>query len=121
MKSQIKSLSFVGAMCASAAFAAVPVIDTSSVSVKQSGGKKVVIEYTMNPATEGDTEPAIVTVDILTNAVGEAAASVGGEHLTTLSGDVNKVVEHTADFKHKIIWTPHKEGMPEFSALAGYS
>ena len=77
---------------ASAAFAAVPVIDPSSVSVRQDGGRTVVINYTMNPATSGDKEPAIVTVDILTNAVGEAAASVGGEHLTTLSGDVNKVV-----------------------------
>jgi len=103
---------------ASAAFAAVPVIDPSSVSVRQSGGRTVVIDYTMNPATSGDKELAIVTVDILTNAVGEAAASVGGEHLQTLSGDVNKIVEHTADYKHKILWSPHKEGMGEWTLPA---
>jgi len=101
-------LAVAGAV-ASTAFAAVPVIDTSSVSVRQDGSHTVVIDYTMNPATSGDTEPAIVTVDVLTNGV-----SVGGEHLRTLSGDVNKVVAHTGDYKHKILWSPHKEGMPEF-------
>jgi len=101
-------LAVAGAV-ASTAFAAVPVIDTSSVSVRQDGSHTVVIDYTMNPATSGDKELAIVTVDVLTNGV-----SVGGEHLRTLSGDVNKVVAHTADYKHKILWSPHKEGMPEF-------
>ena len=101
-------LAVAGAV-ASTAFAAVPVIDTSSVSVRQDGSHTVVIDYTMNPATSGDKELAIVTVDVLTNGV-----SVGGEHLRTLSGDVNKVVAHTGDYKHKILWSPHKEGMPEF-------
>ena len=113
-----KTTALVFASAVFAASAAVPVIDSSSVSVKQGGGKTVVIEYTMNPATEGDTEPAIVTVDILTNAVGETAASVGGEHLWTLTGDVNRVVCHTADFKHKILWYPHREGMGEWTLPA---
>ncbi|MBP3405836.1 MAG: hypothetical protein J6N18_07010 [Kiritimatiellae bacterium] len=106
----MRTFTILGAMCASAAFAAVPVIDTSSVSVRQDGGKTVVIDYTLNPATPGDAEPAIITVDILTNAVGEAAASVGGEHLKTLSGDVNKLI---AQGRHKILWFPAKEGLPE--------
>ena len=115
----MKSLTFLAsALAAAPLLAAVPVIDTSSVSVQQGPGKTVVIEYTMNPASPGDTEPAIVTVDILTNAVGGVAASVGGEHLTTLSGDVNKVVPHTANFKHKILWEPTKEGFPEFKLPA---
>jgi hypothetical protein len=54
--------------------------------------RTVVIEYTLSGASEGDAEPGIVTVDILTNAVGKAAVSVGSENLTTLFGDVNKVV-----------------------------
>ena len=115
----MKSLMFLAsALAAAPLLAAVPVIDTSSVSVQQGPGKTVVIDYTMNPATSGDTEPAIVTVDILTNAVGGVATSVGGEHLTTLSGDVNKIVAHTADFKHKILWEPTKEGFPEFKLPA---
>ena len=97
-----------------AANAIVPVLDTSSVTVTQRPDRTVVIEYTMNPAAANDDGAAIVTVDILTNAVGEAAASVGGEHLQTLSGDVNKIVPHTADYKHKILWEPKKEGFPEF-------
>ncbi len=102
------------AIAAIAAHAVVPVIETSSVTVAQRPDRTVEINYTMTPATPGDTEPAIVTVDILTNAVGGVAASVGGEHLTTLSGDVNKVVSHTRDYKHKILWEPKDEGFPEF-------
>ena len=115
----MKSLTFLASTLAAAPLlAAVPVIDTSSVSVQQGPGKTVVIDYTMNPASSGDTELAIVTVDILTNAVGGVATSVGGEHLTTLSGDVNKIVAHTQDYKHKILWEPTKEGFPEFKLPA---
>ena len=114
----MKELVVSCAMFASAAFAAVPVIDAESVTVRQDRGHTVVIEYTLNPAAEGDSEPAIVTVDILTNAVGGVAASVGAEHLQTLSGDVNRIVGHTADGKHKILWKPHREGMPEFTLPA---
>ena len=106
----MKTLTILGALCASAAFATVPVIDTSTVSVRQDNGKTVIIEYTLGPASAGDAEPAIITVDILTNAVGEAAASVGGEHLKTLSGDVNRII---AQGRHKILWFPAKEGLPE--------
>lgn len=99
--------------CALSAVAAVPVIDTESVSIKQDKGRSIVIEYKMNPASPGDSELAIVTVDVLTNDV-----SVGGEHLRTLSGDVNRVIQHTGDYKHKILWFPDKEGMPEFTLPA---
>ena len=101
-----------------AANAIVPVLDTSSVTVTQRANRTVVIEYTMNPAASNDDGAAIVTVDILTNAVGCVAASVGGEHLTTLSGDVNKIVTHTANYKHMILWEPKSEGMPEFTLPA---
>ena len=117
-KTAMKTMFAAFAATAASAFAAVPVLDVESVTIRQGAGRTVEIEYTMNPATAGDDEPAIVTVDILTNAVGEAAASVGGEHLQTLQGDVNKIVEHTANYKHKILWSPHKEGMPKFSLPA---
>jgi len=104
---------FVSALFTATLFAATPVIDDSSVSVRQLPNRTVLIEYTMNPAAVGDNEPAIVTVDILTNSV-----SVGGERLWTLSGDVNKLVSHTQDHKHKILWKPTKEGFPEFNLPA---
>jgi len=112
----MKQITFAVAMFASAAYAAVPVIDQSSISARQDGGKTVVIGYTMNPASSGDTELAIVTVDVQTNYVENAEtkwASIGGEHLTTLSGDVNKIVAHTQDYKHCILWNPTEEGLPE--------
>lgn len=110
-----KMLTAMSALCASVLFAAVPVIDQASVTVEQRGNRTVVISYDLNAAAEGDAEPAIITVDILTNAVGEAAASVGGEHLWTLSGDVNKIVQQG---KRKILWSPHKEGMGEWTLPA---
>ena len=112
----MKTIVVAGAMLAGSVFAAVPVIDPASISARQDGGHTVVISYTMNPATDGDTDPAIITVDVLTNYTENAEvkwASIGGEHLTTLSGDVNKIVGHTADYKHNILWDPTKEGLPE--------
>ena len=112
----MKKLIILVAFGASSVFAAVPVIDADSISVKQNGMRTVVIEYTLSGASEGDAEPGIVTVDILTNAVGKAAVSVGGENLKTLKGDVNKVV---AQGQHKILWSPAKEGMSEFTLPEG--
>lgn len=112
----MKTIVVAGAMLAGSVFAAVPVIDPASISARQDGGHTVVIGYTMNPATDGDTDPAIITVDVLTNYTENAEvkwASIGGEHLTTLSGDVNKIVGHTADYKHNILWDPTKEGLPK--------
>jgi len=113
----MKTIVVAGAMLAGSVFAAVPVIDPASISARQDGGHTVIIGYTMNPATEGDTAPAIITVDVLTNYTENAEvkwASIGGEHLATLSGDANKLVEHTADYKHNILWDPTKEGLPNF-------
>lgn len=115
---KLKSLASVvvattACLCALPAAAAVPVIDTESVSITQGRGRSIVIEYKMNPASAVDQELAVVTVDILTNDV-----SVGGRHLRTLSGDVNRLVQHTADYKHKILWSPTKEGLPEFTLPA---
>ena len=56
-------------LISASAFAAVPVIDADSVSVKQDGSRTVVISYKLEAASAGDTEPAIITADILTNGV----------------------------------------------------
>ncbi len=109
----LSTIAGVAALAATAAYAAAPVIDASSVTVAQRPDRTVEIDYTMTPAAVGDADTAIVTVDILTNAV-----SVGGEHLRTLTGDVNKRVAHTSDYKHKILWQPDEEGMGEFSLPA---
>ena len=113
----MKTIVVAGAMLAGSVFAAVPVIDPASISARQDGDHTVIIGYTMNPATEGDTDPAIITVDVLTNYTENAEvkwASIGGEHFTTLTGDVNKVIAHTVDYKHNILWDPTKEGLPNF-------
>ena len=101
------------ALAAASAHAAAPVIDSASVSVAQRPDRTVEINYTMNPAAVGDAEQGIVTVDIRTNGV-----SVGGANLTTLTGDVNRSVAHTADYRHKILWQPDQEGMGEISIPA---
>lgn len=81
----MKKLTLVSALYVSVSLAAVPELDTDSISVRQEKERTVVISYELNAAAAGDTEPAVVTVDILTNAPGKAACSVGDEHLRTLS------------------------------------
>jgi formylglycine-generating enzyme required for sulfatase activity len=89
----------------SAAFAslfsvATPVV--SDVTMTQEG-YTVTINYTLSD------EAGIVTVDIQTNATGGAWASIGGEHLTHFSGDVNKLVEPGS---RTMTWKP-REAWPE--------
>ncbi|MBR0506853.1 MAG: formylglycine-generating enzyme family protein [Kiritimatiellae bacterium] len=84
---------------------AVPVIQQNSVTMVQQGGT-VMVNYTL----EG--ERGIVTVDIQTNGV-----SIGGSHLTYLSGDVNRLVEPGA---RSFTWKPFKawEGNQSSNATA---
>ncbi len=60
----------------------------------------VEIKYTLS-------EPAVVTLDILTNATANAAtgwASIGGEHIWNATGDVWRKVETAGE--HTISWQP---------------
>ena len=84
--------------------AAMPSIQDGSVTLSQDASRKVTIAYTL------ENEPAIVTVDILTNGV-----SVGGSCLQTLTGDVNKRVTTGA---RTIFWQPHLD-MPDAVVAAG--
>ena len=81
------------------AFAAVasPAIKDGSVIMTQpEGSRKVVIAY------ELQNEPAIVTLDIVTNGV-----SIGGKHLHRLAGDVNRFIATTGP--KTISWRPDKD------------
>ena len=79
---------------------ATPVV--SDVTMTQEG-YTVTIDYTLSG------EAGIVTVDIQTNVTGDVWASIGGEHLTHFSGDVNKRVETGS---RTMTWKP-REAWPE--------
>ena len=88
---------------ASTAFALGPRIDPASVKLEQKIGSKVAtIEYELQDS------PGIVTVDIETNAVANAAvddpgwASIGGENVQCIDGEVNKYVADLG--KHVLTW-----------------
>lgn len=79
------------------------VISVSDVTISQNSiSRQVSVEYTL-----GD-EPAIVTVDFLTNGV-----SIGEANFANVVGDVNRVV--SVPGRHLITWKPNK------SPLAGVS
>ena len=98
-------LSAVSLLSASA-FAVLPQVDPSTVSVAQDGlGSKVTVSYRLTNAD------GIVTVDIQTNALADATgvwASVGAGNLRTLVGDVNKLVA-AADVTRTAVWFPDRE------------
>lgn len=96
----------IGAVMASAAFACsaagADAPEVTSVEMTQDKTTRLVtIEY------EIENTPAIVTVDIQTNAVvdGETVwASIGGENIQGLAGEVNRKVE--TDGTKQITWRP---------------
>ena len=101
-----KTLSLLAAASATAAFAAP---DVTNVQMSQNAGNcKVTITYTLS-------EPAVVTLDILTNATPNAAtgwASIGGEHICNAQGDVWKKVETAGT--HTITWRPAESWLDEY-------
>ena len=107
----MKNIVFVVSMSLSACtFALGPRIDPSSVKLEQKARAEVAtIEYVLEDA------PGIVTVDIETNAVANAAVddpgwvSIGGENVQCIDGDVNKYVADLG--KHVLTWRVF-EGWP---------
>ena len=93
---------FAAALCAAAfgtaAFADAEMPDVTAVSMSQADSREVTISYTLANA------PAIVTLDIQTNVTGDVWASIGGENIQVLSGDVNRKI--TTDGAHTIKWRP---------------
>ncbi len=94
-------ISLAAAACAATSFAdeaAVPTL--SNVTLSQSG-TIVTVSYTLANG------PAVITADILTNAVDAAqGVSIGAQNFRNLRGDVNKIVME--DGTHTITWRPHR-------------
>ncbi len=82
-----------------AATAALAAPTVTNVSVDQSDSQTVRISYTLD-------EAAVVTLDILTNATGDAWASIGTDKIKTLWGDVGVLVQPGT---HTIYWAPEKD------------
>ena len=97
-------LTIAGALCASLVTAA-PVV--SDVTLTQRGSSKILVTYRLD-------EPAVVTLDVLTNAAGDVWASIGGANVTNVWGDVNKVVRDT-EVTHEIWWRPSEEWKANFA------
>ena len=77
------------------ALAATP--EVSNVTIRQDKlTRGVTITYVLSA-------PAVVTADILTNALATAGASIGGAHLRGMQGDVNRLVPAGA---RTITWNP---------------
>ena len=99
----MKKTVLAAALLACASVAIAGEISVSSVSISQDARtRRVTVEYTL-----GD-EPAIVTVDFLTNGV-----SIGEANFANVIGDVNRLVSTPG--RHVITWRPDK------SPLAGVS
>lgn len=81
--------------------AAVPSV--SSVTMSQDDNRTVTITYKLANA------PAVVTVDIETNAGNNVWASIGGQHIQRVTGDVWKKVSGKDTDIHEIKWRPDKD------------
>lgn len=84
-------------------FAAVP--EVTEVTMSQDDRRLVTISYTLAYAS------AVVTVDIQTNANGSTWASIGGENIQQVTGDVWKRIEpgaRTIMWRPDLSWPDHK-------------
>lgn len=91
----------VAAACAlPAVFAAAPRAANATFSQDQSS-RRVEISYDLLDA------PAIVTIDIQTNAGNSVWMSVGGEHFTSVWGDINRMVQPGSG--RKAYWRPYRD------------
>jgi len=94
-----KSVLFAGAALGATSLLAVPTV--SDVSWSQSANGLVVVTYKLAGA------PAIVTMDVLTNAVNAAeGVSIGAENFANVTGDVNCRIAEDGDYT--IRWKPSK-------------
>ena len=91
-----------GFLLAAAACFAAPRVDQDTVTMAQDPSTRTAsITYTLRG------EPGIVTVDIQTNAGGNAWISIGDENLKGFTGDVNKLVTKVGE-TCSIGWRPDK-------------
>ena len=84
-------------------FAAVP--EVTAVTMSQAADRLVTITYTLSDA------PAVITLEVQTNATGDVWASIGGVAVCNAEGDVWKKVEtgsHTITWRPDLSWPDHK-------------
>ena len=103
------------------AVAAMPVLAwtapvVTDVEMIQTPDREVTINYTLSG------EAAVVTFDIVTNALENGGASVGGRNLWYPSGDVNRLIGRNHDFatplKCSIKWNPSRTPLAECGFVA---
>ena len=95
----------LAAFATASAVAAAAVPEVTSVTMSQSADRLVTISYTLSDA------PAVVTVDVQTNASGDVWASIGGAAVCNAQGDVWKKVEtgsRTITWRPDLSWPDHK-------------
>lgn len=98
------------------ASAAVPRV--ADVTVTENPDQTLTVAYKLTGA------PAIVTLDLVTNAVGGVAASIGGTNLWEVHGDVGRLVGLEHDFatpySGSIRWVPYRTALKgvDLSALS---
>ena len=95
MNTQKNAWTALVSLAALAAHATVP--EVADVAMAQDAARLVTITYTLSDA------PAVVTVDIQTNAADGAWASIGGANVQQMSGDVWRRVEPGA---RMVLWRP---------------
>ncbi len=113
MSTHVTRISHLGmaAFAAVAASAAIP--EVSNVTMSQAANRQVTITYQLANA------PAVVTLDIQTNANTSAAAndpgwtSIGGQYVSNAKGDVWKPVSGKETYT--ITWQPNKSWIDEYS------
>ncbi len=102
------STAAAAATVAAAAATAAMAVDVTNVTMSQNSATcKVTINYTLSG-------PAVVTLDILTNAVPNAAdgwTSIGGEHICNAQGDVWKKIDSAGTYT--ITWQPIESWLDE--------
>lgn len=101
---------------AGVASAAVPRV--ADVTVTENPDQTLTVAYKLTGA------PAIVTLDLVTNAVDGVAASIGGANMWEMHGDVGRLVGLDHDFATpyagEIRWIPYRTGLKgvDFSSLS---
>jgi len=104
------TLTILPMLTAGAAAAALPVV--SDVTIKQGADRAVTISYRLA------NEPAVVTVDVQTNAGNGAWVSIGGENMSCLSGDAMCRVE-AGETVRKATWLPDRAWTGNLVAAGG--
>lgn len=104
----MKSTHAAAVFAAMALAASAEVATVNVVSVAQDSAGRVTVSYTID-------KPAVITVDFQTNVSENVFASIGVEHVKTVWGDVNRVVQSGS---RTLTWSPRKD-WPEQSLPAG--